>query len=245
MAKPTITDITEGKVAGNGIFDQLMYAVEAHIHQEYQHKRITGQDYSKLYLGALQSTLDQTLRFITEREQAELIQKQIELADKQILKADKEIALMDEQILKIQAETALITQQQANAVKEGVILDLQDDKLSAEISLLGVQELKVTAEKDLLAQKKITEQAQTQSGIAAADSVVGNQNALYAAQKDGFTRDAEQKAARILVDTFNIRATQDGTVTADYVNHLSDEDIGRVIDKLMTGVGTSPAPAPP
>jgi hypothetical protein len=59
---------------------------------------------------------------------------------------------------------------------------------------------------------------------------------LYKAQADGFVRDAEQKAAKIMADTWNVRRTTDEAVVADGTNKLSDANIGKAIGKLLTGI---------
>ena len=69
------------------------------------------------------------------------------------------------------------------------------------------------------------------------NSVVGRQKLLYKAQTDGFSRDAEQKAAKLLVDSWSTRrATDEGTV-ADATNMLNDATVGRSVKKLLAGVG--------
>jgi hypothetical protein len=139
--------------------------------------------------------------------------------------------------LRIDAQTALTTQQVANAVIEGTVLTGQKCKLDAEYDHLLGQTLKVAGETSLLAQKTTTERAQTSAVGVDADSVIGKQKALYGAQTSGFTRDAEQKAAKLLVDTWNVRRTTDEGTVADATNKLSDIHVGRAVDKLLTGVG--------
>jgi len=175
-----------------------------------------------------------------------------------------EAQIMGEQKLKIAAETAMINQQKANAITEGQVLVAQKDKIAAETKLLGqnylnevtqntvlvAQECKLRAEFDLLSeqvlkvvqettllgQKVQTEKAQT-VGLGVDDnSVIGRQKLLYKAQTDGFKRDAEQKAAKLLVDSWNVRRTTDEGTVADSTNMLNDATIGRVVKKLMAGV---------
>jgi hypothetical protein len=50
-------------------------------------------------------------------------------------------------------------------------------------------------------------------------------------------RDAEQKAAKVLVDTWTVRRTTDEGTSANTTNQLSDAHVGRVIGKLLSGVG--------
>lgn len=137
---------------------------------------------------------------------------------------------------KTDAEVRLINQQILNAEVENRVLEAQVCKLKAEFDLLQEQRLKTTEETGLMAQKKITEKAQTVGAGVDEDSVVGRQKMLYLAQTDGFKRDAEQKAAKILVDTWNVRRTTDEGTVADSTNMLNDATIGRAISKLLTGV---------
>lgn len=144
---------------------------------------------------------------------------------------------------KLDAETLLIGQQEANLVleadnipKEGLVLDAQKCKFDAEFDLLMEQVTKTTAETGLLTQKKVTEQAQTQN-VASVDSVVGKQIALYAAQANGFTRDSEQKAAKLMIDSWNVRRTTDEATSANTTNKLDDASVGGAVAKLLAGIG--------
>jgi len=134
-------------------------------------------------------------------------------------------------------EVELLRQNVANAILQGKVLIAEECKLRAEYDLVMQNVLKATQETLLLAQKVATEKAQTQAGGVDADSIVGKQKILYQAQADGFARDAEQKAAKILVDSWNVRRTTDDATVADATNKLADTFIGRAIDKLLGGVG--------
>lgn len=73
-----ITDLTDGTVDGEGIFDKLMASGEAHLKREYQNNRITGKEYSTVYLGMMQSAMAQSIQFLTAAKQADLLtQKKI------------------------------------------------------------------------------------------------------------------------------------------------------------------------
>lgn len=117
------------------------------------------------------------------------------------------------------------------------VADATQCKLDAEFDVLVLQAVKVTAETNLLNQRKITEVAQTNGTAVTSDSLLGKQIALFQKQADGFTRDAEQKAAAIMADTWNIRRTTDEGTVWDEVNHFQDSDVGRVIIKMIDGIG--------
>ena len=203
-----------------GVFDYLMESMKDHLDIEYDKGRIKGSEYAQVYLGSLQSVLQTAVTFLLTKD-----------------KADQEAKLIAAQIL-------LAEQQKANAIVEGQNLVLQGDvlvaqkcKLQAEFDNLAVQKLRTEAENALLAQKIVTERAQTQAVGVDADSVLGKQKLLYEAQTVGYTRDSEQKAAQIMVDTWKIRRTTNETTEANATNRLSDDVVGRAVNKLLAGVG--------
>lgn len=102
----------------------------------------------------------------------------------------------------------LLTQAQIDkANKELALLDKQIELIEAQIAS---QETNNT----LIAQKVKTEKAQIQDTVdgEVVVGVTGAQTALYKQQKEGFIRDAEQKALKIISDTWITRKTvDDGT----------------------------------
>lgn len=151
-----------------------------------------------------------------------------------VLRASLEFLLQRD---KVNQEVKLLEQQTANAVLEGNVLTAQECKLKAEYDVLMLTKQKTIEETNLLLWKTNTEKAQTTSGIASSDSVIGKQKELYAAQTAGFARDAEQKAAKVMVDSWNVRRTTDEATVADGTNQLNDAAVGRAVGKLLNGVG--------
>lgn len=215
----TITDYTEGTVSGNGVFDAMMVSVKAHLTEEYNKSRIRGPEYSTVYLGAVTQVMALALDFLLKKDLADLEAQKIQV-----------------EVEKLELEKTLVAQQAANAILEGEVLKGQKCKLDAEFDVLQETKLKTAAETALLAQKHVTEQAQTQGIGVDAASVIGKQILLYEAQTEGFKRDAEQKAAKMMIDTFNVRRTTDEATVADGVNLLSDANIGRAVGKLLAGI---------
>lgn len=145
--------------------------------------------------------------------------------------------VMGKQMEKIAAETKVLGQNYLNEVTQNSVLVAQECKLRAEYDLLTEQVLKVVQETTLLGQKVQTEKAQTVALGVDDNSVIGRQKLLYKAQTDGFQRDAEQKTAKLLVDSWNVRRTTDEGTVADSTNMLNDATIGRAVKKLLSGVG--------
>lgn len=257
-----VTDLTQASVTGDGVFDVLMRATKAHLDEEFKKNRITGPEYSTVYLGSVQQVMQTSLEFLLQRKriglEAELLAQQIilaevevrkaeaalQLVEKQILLAEKEIEIQAANLLKIPAEiahlnaqTALLGQQLTNATTENLVLQAQKCKLDAEFDLIGQNVLKAGSEISLLNQKTSTERAQVSAMGVDEDSVIGRQKRLYFAQTEGFSRDAEQKAAKILADSWGIRRSTDeeGTL-ASATNQLDDATIGRAMSKLLAGI---------
>lgn len=213
MAVANLNDLTTASVTGTGVFDVLMKATKQHLEQEFKQGRIKGPEYSTVYLGSLEAVMRTAVDFLTATQKAAA------------------------EILLINAQRELVIAQTANAVLEGKVLVAQECKLRAEYDLTMAQIGKVAQENALLMQKVLTEKAQTQATGVDADSVIGRQKALYLAQTNGFTRDAEQKVAKVMVDSWNVRRTTDEGTVADGTNMLNDVAVGRAVSKLLTGVG--------
>jgi len=247
MAEITLPELTLATLDGTGAFDVLMRAMKTHLDGQYTSNRIKGPEYATVYLGSLEAMMSGAIQFLIQSRkaglEADLIAMQIELAEVEVRKAEAELLIIQQGLPKIQAEiaqltaqTALTEQQRLNAIVENAVLVAQECKLRAEYDLLQANVLKSGAENTLLLQKVATEKAQVLSLGVDENSVIGKQKALYQAQTDGFSRDAEQKAAKLLVDTWNARRMTDDATVADGVNLLNDATIGRFIGKLMAGV---------
>ena len=206
-----------------------------------------------------------TQQVLVAQAEVEKAQAQVELARQQVLQSQVELEILTlnkdkipAEIAHIQAQTALVTQQKvnlitedtknkaqtnlivqqtANALVENSVLLAQECKLKAEYDLLILQKSRTSTETSLLVQKIATEKAQTTAMGVDTDSILGRQKGLYLAQTTGFTRDAEQKAAKLLVDTWNVRRTTDEGTVADGTNMLSDAVVGRAVNKMLQGVG--------
>lgn len=140
------------------------------------------------------------------------------------------------QKLQVEAQTLLVNQQKLNAITENTVLIAQECKLRADFDLIMGSVLKTAQETTLLTQKVVTERAQVTALGVEDNSILGKQKILYQAQTDGFKRDAEQKAAKLMVDTWNVRRTTDEGTVADSTNMLNDVAVGRAVNKLLAGV---------
>lgn len=171
-----MTDITKEDITGielnaQGTFDHLMKAVKEHLQEEFSSQRIRGTDYSQVYVGSIQTTMQQAIAFELGKGQAaaqtdltnaqvliaaeQLIsaQKQNELLDCEILKCAKEIELMDKDLeLK---DASIIQMGHQNDLLEKQVIKMDDEilLLKAQVVNMGFQNIKMEAEANLAIQQ--------------------------------------------------------------------------------------------
>ena len=127
MAEIDLVNLTNStdNTDGNGVFDVLIQAVERHIEGQYETGRITGQDYSTVYLGSMQSVLAESVKFLLSEQQAD---KQADLIAEQIVEQQKKTepgGLIDLEKQKLQEQIDLIIAQTASQY-EGIQASSQD-----------------------------------------------------------------------------------------------------------------------
>ena len=184
------------------------------------------------------------------RAQTDNAQSQVALTDAQVVKITEENKVIPYTIERIQAEIANMTRQSDILEKELEIkissLALQDKQLLLADAELEVRRLELEvkraeveaaqAQAQLYAAKVLTENAQTMDA-AHPNSVLGSNIAVLRAQAAGYARDAEQKAAKILVDAWNVQRNTDESISANADNLLYDTSIGKAVSAMLRGAG--------
>ena len=270
--KVDITDLTHASVDGNGVFDVLMRAVNAHLQKEWSANRLKGTEYSTVYLGALESTMNASLQFLLARDKTNA---ELDILKQQLVNLKVDEANAIKQGLQLTAQTAQTAQQtanllleEANITKQGVLLTNQAAQIAAQTSLTTKQELQVIAEtlnvpkqgtlidaqKDVQVQQKLNLEAQNlnipkEGGLVDAQKALTDQKLLteqdalltataqrfvLMAQANGFTADARQKAAEILLKGFSVVATTNDLTqiqSADY--GVSTTKVKAALDALV------------
>ena len=124
-----------------------------------------------------------------------------------------------------------------------VYLGSMQTALAQAVAYVGVveqvtsSEARRIAEVALLEQRALTEQAQILD-IVDGNTVlgtIGKQKALHQAQTDGFARDAEQKALKIMMDSWGISKSVSGDAI-DAPDGARNDDIEDLIIKLRKGI---------
>lgn len=157
-------------------------------------------------------------------------------AAKQRERLDQEIENLQVQQTQITNQAALLAQQTLTEVETTKVTIAQECKLRAEFDRIQADTLKTNEEISLLVQKVATERAQIDGSAVSGNSVIGKQMALYQAQTDGFTKDAVVKAAKLFVDSWNVRRTTDTATIANATNGLDDASVGQMTAKVKASV---------
>lgn len=242
--KVDINDLTHASVEGNGVFDVLMRAVNAHLQKEWSANRLKGTEYSTVYLGALESTMNASLQFLLARDKTnaelDILKQQLVNLKVEEINAGKQGVLLTNQAAQIAAQTSLTTKQELQVVaetlnvpKQGALIDAQKDvqvqqKLNLEAQKLNIPKegALVDAQRALTDQKLLTEQDALLTAAA--------QRFVLMAQANGFNADAKQKAAEILLKGFSVVATTNDLTqiqSADY--GVSTTKVKAALDALV------------
>lgn len=190
----------------------------------------------------------QTIKTDTEVEHSiARLPKELALLSSQITKTDTEVEhaiaklpsellLLTAQVQKLQADATLAEKQLLLADKELLIKD-KELAIKEQELLLKEQELLLSREQlALMLQKVITEKAQTDGSVIQEGSVLYKNNEVLSAQVEGYKRDAEQKTAQLLLQTWLARMNNDAAEIND-ANGLKDNYIGRTVKSLLDGIG--------
>lgn len=119
-------------------------------------------------------------------------------------------------------------------------LQLANDKLSNDILLIAAQIKKIDAEIDLLIYKGYSEFSNISDVLptgAAINGITRRQRELLEKQKDGFDRDAEQKLAKLMVDTYAVQRTTDEDMPVP--SSLSSANTNKAIKEFFKKVNVT------
>lgn len=235
-----ITDLTLKTLDGTGVLDQMLATMRVHLAEQFDKERIQGTEYAEVYLGAFQSTLAAAIQFLLARRKLgldlKLQEAQISLTTTQEDQIRAEMQKIPYEIQALQKQLELADKQIAQADKQLELTEAQIQVQLKQLDLMAEQLEQAKAQTAYYEQRTITEKAQTSAGVAATGSVIGTQIALMNKQADGYDRNAEQQAAQILANTWNVRRQTDEDTQANTTNKLDDASVGAVIAKLAAGI---------
>lgn len=138
-ARITNEELTERRVDGNGVFDALMAGIAAHLKKEFDTNRITGEQYTKAFIGAAGAAMGNATQFLLGRDQAywqaitaQLQARSLELgvvtARVQLQTAKAQLAIARTQALTVEAEYALTKLKLATEDQQYCLLKIQTEQ---------------------------------------------------------------------------------------------------------------------
>lgn len=239
-----ISNLTHATIDGNGVFDVLMRTVNAHLQKEWTANRLKGTEYSTVYLGALESTMNTSLQFLLAKDKlnAELAILEQQLVNLKVeeINATKQGLLLDKQLDDLVAATALKTQQKANLVDELLTnaqqrsnlvteqarISAQTAQISAETLNVPKQGLLIDAQKETQLQQRLNLANDLLTATQQRTNLVSENQAIIAK-----TSNTAQQTANLLAEAANI--PKQGAV---YVSTKSKIDVENALltDKLTT-----------
>lgn len=245
ITKLTNADLTDGTVGGAGTFDVVMKGIQAHLTQEYDKGRITGEQYAKAHVELTQVSLANSVQFLLGRDQAywgavraqleaQAAQAQVITARVQLETAKVQLQAVRIEAKKNEAEYALTKMKLATeSVAYCVAKYNLDFLMPAQLVALGDAHAQSVYQLDniLPAQKKqVEEQAEatraqtldTRFDGATVVGVLGKQKDLYTQQITSYKRDAEVKTAKLFTDAWiTMKSIDEGLLPPGNFNNTS------------------------
>lgn len=181
---------------GTGIFDRLMSAINGNIQAQYESGRITGSDFANVYLGSMQTTISESVKWLLNKDS---IIKGLEAQDVQIAISEVQLAESSEkwslqkQILENQLEMSNVdvAYKEQNVLRDLEIRDKQIESASADIEFNVSKKLIMEQTRNDNIRSKAAEQfAEFIKYLSAANVVPGandfaNMRKLITAMNDG------------------------------------------------------------
>ena len=141
-----ISELTSGELGGNGTFDIIMGAVNAHIEHQFKLCRIRGTDFANTYIQAMQMALQQASSYAIAKAKLPLELQQLEAQNHKIATdiavMTKQGALYDAQTLQTMAQTEQVKLETTKKVPAEIAQLTKDTELK-EYELLHIKPLEL------------------------------------------------------------------------------------------------------
>lgn len=235
--------LTTIAIDGTGVFDVLMRANKLHLQAEFEKGRITGDQYSKVYIQMMNGAMSTGVQFLLGRDQAYwnalLVQAQARSAEAEAVSAavaietaKNQLALINQQAEGAQAAVALTKMQLANEDVKYCIAEEQ--RKQAEFTTTTLQPI----QENLLQEQVEAKRAETldtrSDDVTPVTGTVGKQKELYSQQIDSYQKDSAYKVGKLFSDAWTVQKTIDEGVLAP--TNYTNAEIDEVLSALRTGV---------
>lgn len=114
-----LNTITDGDTDGVGTFDVLMRSFKAHLEDEYDSGRITGNEYTQAYISLTTMAMQQAMQFeMSKKQQGFATDITEEQAKQAVISTEVATAVKQDQIDGVAAQTDLVQEQVSTQVNQ-------------------------------------------------------------------------------------------------------------------------------
>lgn len=203
--------LTTGVVGGTGTFDQVMSSVKAHIDEQFELNRFTGDQFAKAYAEITGAALSNAVQFLLGRDQAywQAIAAQ---QNAKIAMAQAVTARVNLEIAKAELASKRYEAKTNEAVYALTKMKLSTESMAYCTAKFNLESL-APVQLKLLQEQHENARAQTldtrSDGVTPVSGSVGKQKELLAQQVTSYKRDAEIKAGKLFTDAWITQKTID------------------------------------
>lgn len=261
----TTCDLTSGEPDGTGVFDSLMSSISAHLKVEFEQNRISGGDYTKAYIAAMETALGNATQFLLQRDQAYWQAQQAQLAaitarvqlqtaKAQMVqtmygamreKAGYTLTKMQTLVSSLEAKAAdfnlsnMLPVQKEILDKQSAAATLQNEGLTLDNSTKDFQLTNILPQQNmLLVEQTETARAQTldhRTDGALIVGSVGKQKDLLSQQITSYQRKSEMDAAKLFSDAWTVQKTVDEGLVPP--TNFTNANVDAVLSKVRVNNG--------
>lgn len=134
--------------------------------------------------------------------------------------------LFDQELLSKPVERSLL---EAEGLIKDKQLDVMDSQIAGQVS-----------QNALYDQKTLSERANVDGSVIGTGSLFDKQRQLLIEQHETFIKDAKQKVAKMMIDTWGIRFTEDPGAAAVGLSGLHDTNIKLAVEELLRSIDVVP-----
>jgi hypothetical protein len=197
-----------------------MQTVELRLTDQYDEGRITGSDFATVYLGAMQTVLQQSIMFLLDKDRKAMEAAIAEATVEKHWGYDVTTDSAGDLVLGASTGTGLIDEQVNKAAQEVELVTGQISKVYADVALVG--------------QQQESERAQTSD--PSGGLLLGKLN-LMAAQTLGFASDTKQKLLKQMFEGYAVTLSIAGTATVP--DAATEPAIDALVQEILNDVGST------
>lgn len=237
-----ISSLTTREVDGDGAFDWIMSTIKAHLGEQYELNRITGDQYAKAYIELTTAASEAAIQFVLQNNQnywqAVQAQSLARKAEIDAVKAAVELEVTKQQLAAAVQQTKTLQAQHVLTQMQIANEDAKYDLAKAQTVLVETQVDLTQEQIEMTKEQKEAQRGQTSDtrtdGITPVKGMIGKQKDLYEQQVTAYKRDSEAKFGKLLLDGWITQKTMDEGLQAP--NQMTNAHLDTLITKMRSNL---------